>query len=132
MNTPIIDVLLGPGTALAFFGDPTKPYAPLSRTQLAGPTVRDLIDALRLLDPDTKTSITEVHSECEGDRRLVLDGFDNRDEFVADLERQIKELEKEVDGNDEEKSEIETSLEKAYSEIERLTEEIEALKGGQE
>jgi len=109
----------------------------LSRARLAGPTVRDLIDALRLLDPDTKTSVTEVRAADPeyafgggGRRTLELDGFDNRDEFVADLARQIKDLENEVGGNDEEKNEIETSLEKAYSEIERLTEEIETLKGG--
>lgn len=62
---------------------PADDHAPLSRARLAGPTVRDLIDALRLLDPDTKTSITEVHVECEGGyRRLVPDGHD--DEHVAE------------------------------------------------
>ncbi len=101
--------------------------APLSRARLAGPTVRDLIDALRLLDPDTKTDIEEVRA---ADHFLEVEGLKQRDEFIADLEGQISSLEDEVASNDEEKNEIETSLEKAYSEIERLSAEIEDLKGG--
>jgi hypothetical protein len=95
-----------------------------------------LVDALRLLDPDTKTDITEVSASDPdyvfgggGRRALSLTNYEERDALVAELRAQIEDLMKEVD-DDGEKDELETDLEKAYSEIERLTEELEALKGG--
>jgi hypothetical protein len=53
-----------------------KPFC-CARARLTGDTVRDLIDALRLLDPDLKTTVQDVyvhndytHGRC-GDRRLL-------------------------------------------------------------
>lgn len=49
---------------------------PLTRARLAGDTVRDLIDALRLLDPDLKTDVLDVrvgtkYTLAGQDRRLL-------------------------------------------------------------
>lgn len=42
------------------------------KINLAGETVQDLIDALRRLDPDTKTSVLSVAAETRTIRELVL------------------------------------------------------------
>ena len=91
--------------------DAPEPYIPLSCARLAGPTVRDLVDALRLLDQDTKTSIEAVR--CEG-HTLVFEG--DSCEEMAKLRTLLLETEE---------LEAEASIK-----IERLTEELEALKGG--
>jgi len=59
---------------------------PLVYARLQGNTVKDLIEALSRLDPDTKTEIQEVQSrvdEIGPGRRVLVLGLPNLDQLTV-------------------------------------------------